>query len=348
MPSPRPALQNEAPLRVSIIITNYNYAAWLRTAIDSALAQTWSAIEVIVIDDGSIDSSPAIIASYGKRIKALYGAHRGQCGSCNVAFGHCTGDIVIFLDSDDALLPSAAALHVAAFREHPGTVKSSGYMDVIDENGTSLSYRIPRRLPASGDYCAVTQANGIEGYQQSFTSGQAWSRNFLTKVLPIPDEDATGPDCYLSAIDRLFGRLAFIPEAVAQYRRHSLNRGPARFRFDRDYMLRRVRSKRHRIAFAETWLVRLGLPYDAVKLHRMTDWRLVLMQHVLHRMGADEPAVSLRELVSVPFRKRRKPTGSATATSLALLLARLLPKPHDLAYARWLLAWAYRSRGSSG
>jgi len=64
---------------VSIIITNYNYGQFLAQAIESALAQTYPQIEVIVIDDGSTDHSAGIIASFGERIFAVFKANGGQC-----------------------------------------------------------------------------------------------------------------------------------------------------------------------------------------------------------------------------------------------------------------------------
>lgn len=331
-------------MRVSIIITNYNYAAWLGAAIDSALAQNWPDVEVIVVDDGSTDGSADVISRYGDRLRAMFQANQGQCRSCNDGFRQSSGDVIIFLDSDDVLLPGAASLHIAAFTAQPGTVKSCGYLDVIDEDGKHLGYRIPRKLPDSGDYRRATQECGLEGYQLSFTSGQAWSRGFLDQVMPMPVEDITGPDGYLSAIDRLFGPLAFVHEPVAFYRRHTRNRGPARFRFDEDFMQRRLGSKRRRIAFAEEWLERLGLDYDAAALRRISDWRLVLMQYVLHRMDTRKPPVSLRELLASPFQKPLRSKFSAAATSMALMAVRLLPKPHDLKLARSLLCRAYRAR----
>ena len=63
---------------VSIIITNYNYGQFLAQAIESALAQTYPHVEVIVIDDGSTDHSAGIIRSYGKRISPIFKPNGGQ------------------------------------------------------------------------------------------------------------------------------------------------------------------------------------------------------------------------------------------------------------------------------
>ena len=56
---------------ISVIIPTYNYARYLREAIDSALAQTYAPLEVIVIDDGSTDETPLVLAEYGNRIRTI-------------------------------------------------------------------------------------------------------------------------------------------------------------------------------------------------------------------------------------------------------------------------------------
>ncbi len=63
--------------KVSIIINNYNYGRFLKEAIDSALNQTYSNTEVIVVDDGSTDNSHEIIAEYGKQIIPILKENRG-------------------------------------------------------------------------------------------------------------------------------------------------------------------------------------------------------------------------------------------------------------------------------
>ncbi len=98
---------NQARTRslVSIIINNYNYARYLPHAIDSALDQTFSPIEVIVVDDGSNDDSEEVIREYGDLITAIFKPNGGQASAFNVGLRHSEGDYVIFLDADDILLP---------------------------------------------------------------------------------------------------------------------------------------------------------------------------------------------------------------------------------------------------
>ena len=96
----------EVPL-VSIVIPSYNYGRFLRQTIDSALNQTYPNTEVIVVDDGSTDDSREVLAGYGERITVHLQENRGEAVAYNTGFRLSRGAIVCFLDSDDALLPTA-------------------------------------------------------------------------------------------------------------------------------------------------------------------------------------------------------------------------------------------------
>ena len=80
-----------APL-VSIVINNYNYGRFVGSAIESALEQSYSNTEVIVVDDGSTDTSREVIASFGDRIGAVLKANGGQASAYNAGFAASKGD----------------------------------------------------------------------------------------------------------------------------------------------------------------------------------------------------------------------------------------------------------------
>lgn len=328
---------------ISIVITNHNYAEFLGDAIESAIDQDYPHTEVIVVDDGSDDESRSVIRRFGNRIRPLFKDQGGQCSCLNAAFKLTRGDAVMLLDADDILLPTAASLHARHLAD--GAVKSCGYMDVVDAAGRSIGRRVPRQLPRSGHYGRDTLRRGLDCVHTSFSSGHAWSRNFLESVLPLPEDDTIGPDGYLTAIDRLFGRLEFIHAPVAQYRRHGRNKGPSRFRFDTSYMKDRLERKRHRIRFAEEWMSRLGFEPDTRRLRELGDWRLLLMQHCLWLMGEHEQRPAIRTLALAPLRRGRGRPWSRMRISASLLLVQLLPAGASLRAARMLLDRTQLSRG---
>lgn len=90
---------------VSAIIPAYNAAEYLGEAVDSALAQVGSAVEVIVVDDGSTDTTPDILAGYGTNIRVLRQTNQGSAAACNTGAAIATGDWLAFLDADDIWLP---------------------------------------------------------------------------------------------------------------------------------------------------------------------------------------------------------------------------------------------------
>src|SRR5262245_23561615 len=91
----------------SIVINNYNYGRFLAGAIDSALGQTYAGTEVVVVDDGSTDESREVLARYAGRVVPVLQANGGQAAAFNAGFAACAGQVVLFLDADDLLLPTA-------------------------------------------------------------------------------------------------------------------------------------------------------------------------------------------------------------------------------------------------
>jgi glycosyltransferase involved in cell wall biosynthesis len=90
---------------VSVLIPCFNARPWIAEAIESALAQTWPATEVIVVDDGSTDGSLDVIKQYEGRIRWETGSHRGGNGARNRLLELSTGEWLQYLDADDYLLP---------------------------------------------------------------------------------------------------------------------------------------------------------------------------------------------------------------------------------------------------
>jgi len=207
---------------VSVVITNYNYGRYLSQCIHSVLAQNYEPLEVIVVDDGSTDSSPAVIESYSDRIRASFKSNGGVISATNHGFKLSHGSVVIFVDADDYLLPGAIHAHAQALGE-PGVVRSQTYMTVL--NGTQSSdRRMPDGPAADGDLRGLLLEKGPGAYLCPPTSGNAWARSFLERVFPLPDRLKGVPqDALLMDTAPLFGRTITLERRGAVYRMHTSN-----------------------------------------------------------------------------------------------------------------------------
>jgi glycosyltransferase involved in cell wall biosynthesis len=99
---------------VSAVIPTHNHGALVPEAVESALAQTWPKIEVIVVDDGSTDDTLVRLARFGSRITVLRQEHRGPAVARNAGIRASRGEWIAFLDSDDLWMPEKIARCMAA------------------------------------------------------------------------------------------------------------------------------------------------------------------------------------------------------------------------------------------
>jgi Glycosyl transferase family 2 len=216
----------ELPL-ASILITSYNYDRFLGEAIDSALKQTYPRTQVIVVDDGSTDDSRAVVRRYGDRILSVLKANGGQASAFNAGFAVSQGEVLLFLDSDDLLLPTAVESAVRLFSD-PEIVKVHWPLWTVDAHGKKTGRVVPRSPLPEGDFRAAVMHGGSgkwpAGYMWPPTSGNAWARRFIEAVFPMPEfEYKTCPDLYLSVLAALFGPMKRIADPQALWRIHGEN-----------------------------------------------------------------------------------------------------------------------------
>src|SRR5262245_59578198 len=99
--------------KVSVLIPVYNGSEFIASAVNSALMQQCVDVEVIVIDDGSTDATPRVLATYGDRIRVLRQTNAGHVKARNNGSKMATGDWLAFLDADDEWLPDKLAKQLA-------------------------------------------------------------------------------------------------------------------------------------------------------------------------------------------------------------------------------------------
>jgi glycosyltransferase involved in cell wall biosynthesis len=129
--------QNTLP-RVSVIIPTYNRSKLLRVAVESVLAQTYPAIEIIVVDDGSKDDTAAVMAEYAGHVTYIEQANAGVSAARNTGFRASSGKYINFLDDDDTFMPTKIERQVEVLDAKPEAgLAHCGYQH-IDEEGTVL------------------------------------------------------------------------------------------------------------------------------------------------------------------------------------------------------------------
>ena len=113
---------------VSAILPTFDRPHYLVTAIESVLAQSGARLELIVVDNGTIDETAAVVARYGDRARYLRVPTRGIALARNAGVEVATGDFLAFLDDDDAWTPDKTELQLRAFAERPELDAVYGHM----------------------------------------------------------------------------------------------------------------------------------------------------------------------------------------------------------------------------
>ena len=127
---------------ISVIIPAYNVAGFLREAVDSALAQTFRDIEVMVVDDGSADGSADTLRDLDDpRLRVIREGHAGSAAARNAGLRAASGELVAFLDADDRWAPQNLERQSAFLERHPEVDMTFGHSLVIDEEGRSLGFK---------------------------------------------------------------------------------------------------------------------------------------------------------------------------------------------------------------
>lgn len=316
-------------VKVSVVIDNHNYGRFLNAALDSVLTQVLDnsvAVEIVVVDDGSTDDSREILNSYAPRVKSLYQARQGQATAFNVGFAAASGEIIFLLDSDDVFLPGKIAAVLDAFKD-PKVVCVEHFLHDTDAHLVP----VPRRFPAwPARYALADYAAGRTEF--TATSGLAFRRETLKKLLPIPQDLFYYLDDYLTAHALFFGEIANIPEVYGLHRMHGANwcagglENPAKL--ERDFQDRALYG-----SYRDRWLAEAGVARgaDAVDAERLDLWRRRVLLESL-RARPLEAARAWREgLRGLPATRHAR--FRAATTALAVLSPTLYLSLYDW-YAR--------------
>ena len=104
---------------VSVIIPTFNRAAWVVSAVESVLNQTFRDVELIIVDDGSTDETPEALERFGSKITIVAQPNRGVSAARNAGIGFASGKYICFLDSDDIWKPRKLEIQLAVMNRNP-------------------------------------------------------------------------------------------------------------------------------------------------------------------------------------------------------------------------------------
>lgn len=171
-------METSNPL-VSVIIPVYNCEKFIPEALDSALAQTYSPLEIIVINDGSTDSSMEIVRNYSD-IKIISQTNHGVSYARNKGIASCRGEYLAFLDADDIWLKSKIEEQMKIFLRHQEVSVVTTASGHVTKNGKTIEIddkiRIPHDMPFSPYKILLSEGNPF------CMSSAMVKRNILSRV----------------------------------------------------------------------------------------------------------------------------------------------------------------------
>jgi glycosyltransferase involved in cell wall biosynthesis len=199
---------------VSVLLPVHNGAAYLRTALDSALAQEGVAFEVLVVDDGSTDDSVAVAESLDDpRVVVVRKPNGGISSALNRGADEARGRYLARLDADDACLPDRFRLQARLLDSDPGLVIVGSAFDVIDADGATVDHRIVPLSDLALRASVLTQSPYCHGSVMMRRTAFEAAGRYRTEAEPGEDFDLWARLAALGS----FGALA---ESLYAYRQH--------------------------------------------------------------------------------------------------------------------------------
>ncbi|MFC1719820.1 glycosyltransferase family A protein [Pseudomonadota bacterium] len=198
---------------VSTIIPAFNGEKYLEQALESALSQTWTAQEIILVDDGSTDSTARIAHKFAKKLTYVRQSNQGTASARNAGVDVASGEYFAFLDQDDLWMPEKLTIQISAFLDNPT-------LDVVF--GHLQQFISPELEPKLGTRirCAPDPVRGI------LTSTMVASRNGFAKAGYFDSQWQLGEwsDWYVHAVEAGL-KIHVLPDVLARRRLHDGNKG---------------------------------------------------------------------------------------------------------------------------
>ncbi|MEA3335280.1 MAG: glycosyltransferase [Chloroflexota bacterium] len=203
-------------LTVSAIVVTFNRADYLPEALDSIFSQEMPPLEVIVVDDGSVDDTKEVVGSYGDRILYVWQENQGVSAARNRGLSVAQGDLIAWLDSDDAWQPAFLSTLVQRIERDPGVDGAYSGRVYIDSEGKALSQSV-RVEPDEALYASLIEDNFLT------TSSLIVKRSCYESAGPFDRQFRIGEDYDMWLRFARRHRIVGMPEPLVRYRVHSGN-----------------------------------------------------------------------------------------------------------------------------
>lgn len=215
---------------ISVLMPAYNAQQYLAQTVESVLAQTFRGFEFIIVDDGSTDRTPQMLAEYAardERVRVLTISNCGISKACNAGLATCRGEFIARIDADDVTKPNRLEVQLKYMREHD-LVACGSWHDLIDERGRFLKVL---KVPVDD---ADIQREALKGHGSICNPTSMVRHQSLLEIggyneeLPVAED----LDCWLRLGE--IGKLGNIPESLTQYRLHSNSISEQKCQLERD------------------------------------------------------------------------------------------------------------------
>ena len=199
-------------MKVSTVIPAYNAAGTIAQALDSALAQNCPNHEIIVVNDGSTDSTASVLKRYSDRIRVVDQSNRGAAAARNTGIARAQGKYIAFLDSDDIWLPTKLNTMVAAFEQNPGASLAFSEFATFSKPGVKCEYSTLGHAPSMREL--------MELLPPILTSTWIVKRDTLERIGGFCETFAGQgyEDAWMLLLLRELGEFVYVPENLTAYR----------------------------------------------------------------------------------------------------------------------------------
>src|SRR5215471_9471737 len=262
----------------SVIIDSYNYGQYVEDAVSSALEQDFPAAEreILVVDDGSTDETPARLRKFGHAIRYLHKPNGGQASAFNYGFQEARGQVIALLDADDVWLPTKLACVHEAFAKNP--VAGMVYHRLYWWDGANETTADRHFIAVSGN--VSRSRSTLLQYPMASTSCLAFRRTMLKELLPVPEALRSQADAFLTALIIYVAPVVAVPDYLGKYRLHGANLFQSeRSKAPRELLERRMAMRAALLSEIENWLREKGLDTRSADLRAyLTQWRKALKE----------------------------------------------------------------------